>query len=146
MRTSTRSRLAAAVVAAVASLAAPAAASATTIIDIWKHLDFPAVKHQGQRGCNAREIVTGPGRYRWRILSAHSAHTNQPLIDQRVLRLRRARYKWVNCWQAHPHGWDRFSYLQNLSHGGLAWQYGDIIKGNFGNGLYHLYSTLDRVP
>ena len=56
-------------------LAAPTPASATTMNHIWNYLRFPALSDANEdlRGCTVRTIVTGPGRFRWRIFSAHWA-------------------------------------------------------------------------
>ena len=134
-------------VVAVGWLAAPTSASATTMNHIWNYLRFPASSpaNEDLRGCTVRTIVTGPGRYRWRIFSAHWAHTDQPLRNERVLRLRRARYSWADCWLPDGRRWSRHSHLKNLTHGGNAWLYGDDIKGAFGHGSYHMGSTLDNV-
>ena len=41
--------------------------------------------------------------------------------------------------------WGRYSQLRNVSHGGSAVLHGYDIKGAFGDGSYHLGSTLDNV-
>jgi hypothetical protein len=132
---------------AVGWLAAPAPASATTMNHIWNYMRFPASSEENEdlRGCTVRTIVTGPGTYRWRIFSAHWAHTDQPLQKTRVLRLRRARYSWSDCWLPDGRAWSRHSQLRNVSHGGNAYLHGQNIKGSFGHGSYHMGSTLDRV-
>jgi hypothetical protein len=131
---------------AVAWLAAPTSASATTSNHIWKYLHFPAwPEHGNDMGCKTRTIVTGPGTYRWRVFSAHWAHTNQTQWEQRVLHLRRARYEWRLCWMPNGRKWDPYTKLRDITYGGKASLTGDEIKGAFGDGRYHMGSTLDRI-
>ena len=131
----------------VAWLSAPTSASATTMNHIWNYMRFPASSEANEdlRGCTVRTIVTGPGKYRWSIFSAHWAHTDQPLRNGRTLRLRRARYSWADCWLPEGRRWSRHSQLRNLTHGGNAYLHGYDIKGAFGDGSYHMGSTLRNV-
>jgi hypothetical protein len=136
-----------ALMVAVGWLAIPTSASATTTNDIWTNLLFPASAHSNLERCKTptRKIVTGPGRYHWRVFSAQGAHTNQTQWEQRTLHLRRARYEWSVCWYDKGRRWGVYTQLYNLSHGGYARLPGDDIKGSFGNGTYHIGSTLDNV-
>jgi hypothetical protein len=132
---------------AVAWLAIPTSASATTINDIWTNLRFPASSYPALEGCKVptRKIVTGPGTYSWQVFSAQGAHTNQTQWQARRIHLRRSRYEWSVCWYDQGRHWAVYSQLYNLSHGGYARLRGDDIKGSFGDGTYHMGSTLDRV-
>jgi hypothetical protein len=131
---------------AVGWLAAPTSASATTTNHVWKYLHFPAwPEHGNDMGCTTRTILTGPGTYRWRVFSAHWAHTNQTQSEQRVLRLRRARYEWRVCWTPNGPKWSVYSRLRDITYGGKAALTGDDIKGAFGDGRYHIGATLDNV-
>ena len=72
--------------------------------------------------------------------------THQPdAVEERRIRLRRARYQWGDCWLSNGRVWEHYSDLYNTNHGGWARLWGDDIKGNFGDGKYHIGSTLDNV-
>jgi hypothetical protein len=90
-----------------------------------------------------RVILTGPGTYRWRVFSAHAGHQRQ--WQDRTIRLRRAHYQWTLCWYVQRSRWAVYSTLYDADYGGYARLRGDDIKGSYGNGSYHMGSTLDRV-
>jgi hypothetical protein len=112
------------------------------------HLAVPSVPRVGQRGspgCTVRTIVIGPGTYRWRIFSAHCAHADQTQWQERRLHLRHARYEWHDCWAIEGERWTHHSVLHNRTHGGSVQLRGGEINGSFGDGSYHIGSTLDNV-
>lgn len=137
--------LVAAALAVSGSLSGPTAtASASSWNDRWQFLRFPATLDQA--GCEGRSIYLAAGTYRWRLFSAHWAHTDQTRWRFRRIHLRRGHYTWIACitkdlriFRSHSALWERGRP------GNPAWLTGGKILGAFGNGTYHWGSALDRL-
>jgi hypothetical protein len=131
------------IAASLAAIGSPATASAHTWNHLWQYLHFPS--RQSESLCTYRWITLGPGNYRWQVFAAHVAHQNTPRVKTRVLHLRHAEYRWVDCLPISGRGFAHTSHLYDETYGGQAELKGAYIEGSYGSGRYHWGSTLDRV-
>ncbi len=125
------------------SLTGPAPASATSWNEKWFYTHFPPTSKDNR--CVIRWITTGPGYYRWQLLSYHWAHPDPNRVSPRRIWLRRATYRWVDCWAAQRVSYRHNSRLFNETHGGMVEIKGDFQYGGYGDGQYRWASRLDRV-
>ena len=132
--------VAAAIVAVPSVSASPAAA--TTWHHTWRYLHFPARVDDG--GDMEWRYITLNGKYRWRMFIAHSAHTDQPRVMSRVVRLH-GRYLWRDTVLAREGRYHQYSHLTNVRTNGEVTLGKQVVLGSFGDGRYHFGSTLDNV-
>ncbi len=110
--------LTAAVVAIAGFFFSAEPAPATSTNHTWMYLHFPATDNDAR--CIWRWITTGPGHYRSQMFNYHWAHPAPPANPRRIF-LRRATYRWVDCWEAQgPRVYRHYSRLLNESHGPSA--------------------------
>jgi hypothetical protein len=137
--------LTAATIAFAGSLATAAPASAATMNHKWWYMHYPPTSDDNR--CVYRWITTGPGYYRWRMFSYHWTHPNwNGGPPARRVYLRRATYRWVDCWYARNDAYFHYSRLFNETHGGAVEITGDRLFGAYGDGQTHWGSTLNRAP
>jgi hypothetical protein len=138
------------VAACVATVGAPVGtASASSWHDHWDYLKFPPTRADA-RCMPARRIHLAAGTYRWRVFAAHAAHTNQTRWRSKRIYLRAGWYRWSDClspWdrEALPNVYFEQSTLDELATSGRDASLYQYILGNFGSGVYHWGSALDRL-
>lgn len=124
-------------------LAVPSAASATTVHQVIDDLTFP--RSTPNRGCEHRTLQTGPGKYHWRVFSAFVGAEHQKQWKGTVIRLPKDTYSWYICWRPAGNKVLVFSTLSRYVGGPIHRLNGDLIKGSFGSGRYHMGTTLDNL-
>jgi hypothetical protein len=129
----------------------PATASASAWNHRWDYLRFPAPI--GYSKCVSRRIFLTAGTYRWRLFTAHWAHTPQTNWEPSTIGLHRGWYRWNDClgyWERASPAPYRYvyrhrSYLNEEATSGGSVKRVHWEQGRFGDGSYHWGSALDRL-
>jgi hypothetical protein len=133
------------VLAMAASVVGPTVlASADGYNGGWAYLRFDPPG--GFQKCTYRDITLAAGLYRWRVYTAHWAHTTQGerKTATRQIWLRAGRYVWTNCIESGPHEYIHMSWL-SIDSGALKPLSHEESGRPYLNGVYNFASALKRI-
>jgi hypothetical protein len=116
-------------------------ASADSWNHTWSYLHYPSQTDDNQ--CLERTIRFARGLYRWRLFMAHWAHTDNPRVKVRRLRLSGGTYLWQECVRATTGRF--YEHSSGLWRGSGYASLESVQAPGYGDGQHHWGSTLRRI-